>query len=366
MPIKGLTDRGLSFPEIGQIRKGAKKTDNAPGKDLTHFRVEFDEKEVKAAEAFLAAYGPEPTAIRIILPFNDIDRMWDAWLEAYTAGRMVARSDGEKFTFLVDVKTGEILVKNGLDVKTGQPRAYQDGVPVGFYESRGKQEPIKLRPVGRLKVIVPELARAAYLTVMTTSIHDIANISAQLEAFAKLNNGQIAGIPFILRRRPKKISTPGPDGKRVRRVKWLLSIEADPDWVKRMLGHLNTLALPALTDNPALLGDGDDPDEVEGEVMYDFEDDEYDEPEDEQEHQPPLAEQGTFAIPEAMSLEEAENVTNAQGVRYGDMDSAALRTMGVNIRKAKINAQGEVLDELEYKRQAIDTLLRIRGEETAI
>jgi len=238
MPIVGMTDRGLSFPEIGQIRKGAKKdpVQNRPGSDLKWFRVEFDEREQGSADTFKSKYGPQPTEINIILPFNEIERCWDAWLEAYTAGRMVARSDGEKFTYLVDTKTGEIKVKGGEPVTP-----YNEGQIVGHdYQNK----PVKCRPVGRLKVIIPELARAAYLTVMTTSVHDIANISAQLEAFKTLNGGRIAGIPLVLRRRPKMISTPGEKGQRVRREKWLLSIEADPEWVKRMLSETKRLALP--------------------------------------------------------------------------------------------------------------------------
>ena len=49
MPIIGLSDRGLSFPEIGAIRKGRKETrtrkDGSTYEqpiDLTFFRVEFE------------------------------------------------------------------------------------------------------------------------------------------------------------------------------------------------------------------------------------------------------------------------------------------------------------------------------------
>ena len=243
MPIHGLTDRGLAFPEIGAIRKGRKETKTRKDGstyeqpiDLKYFKVDFDVQEQITADLFRQKYGPEPININIILPFNDIDACWSAFLEAYTAGRMVARSDGEKFTYLVDTKTGEIKVKGGLPFTP-----YNDGQIVGHdYQNK----PVKCRPVGRLKVIIPELARAAYLTVMTTSVHDIANISAQLEAFKTLNGGRIAGIPLVLRRRPKMISTPGEKGQRVRREKWLLSIEADPEWVKRMLSETKRLALP--------------------------------------------------------------------------------------------------------------------------
>lgn len=236
MPIKGLTDRGLAFPEIGQIRKGAPKGEKAPGKDLTFFRVTFDEREQEAAAIFKRVYGDQPTEIRVILPFDEIDRMWDAWMEAYTAGRLVARSDGERFVYLVDTKTGEVKVKNGLPYT-----AYTEGQIVGYDYQRN---PVKCKPAGRLKVIIPELARAAYMTVLTTSVHDIANLSAQLEAFKQLNHGRIAGIPLVLRRRPKKISMPKKDGQRARVTKWMLSIEADPEWVKAMLTEVKRAALP--------------------------------------------------------------------------------------------------------------------------
>ena len=44
MPIKGLTNGEMDFPEIGRLRKGAPKTQaDRPGKDLTYFRFEADE-----------------------------------------------------------------------------------------------------------------------------------------------------------------------------------------------------------------------------------------------------------------------------------------------------------------------------------
>jgi hypothetical protein len=265
MPIKGLTDRGLAFPEIGQIRKGAKKGDNRPGADLTYFRVEFDEQEKDTAAAFLKVYGPKPAYIRIILPFNEIERMWDAWLEAYTAGRLVARSDGEFIAYQLD-NHGDVIVHNWMDDSGNKVPHPANGVAGQDYKGNA----VMFKPTGRLKVIVPELSRAAYLTVMTTSTHDIANISAQLAAFKELNGGQLAGIPFILRRRPKQISTPsGDNGQRARRVKWLISIEADPEWVKAKIGQIKTLALPASVDESAVL-----PAEVEqvDDAVIDFDD----------------------------------------------------------------------------------------------
>jgi hypothetical protein len=233
-----MTDRGMAFPEIGQIRKGAPKTENRPGSDLDYFRVEFDEREEEARKKFVAVFGDKPKEITIWLPYNEIERCWDANLEAYTASQMVAKADGEKFLYLRDVETGEILVRDGIDVATGGPRPYVDGEPVGYYtDSKGNKKSIFCEPVGRLKVIIPALERFAYLTVHTTSYYDIVNISSNLEALEFINQGQLQGIDIVMSRRKKKVSTPDPKkkGKRVRREKSLIWLEAAPEWVQEQI-----------------------------------------------------------------------------------------------------------------------------------
>ncbi len=238
MPIKGMTDQAPSFPQIGVIRKGAPKPKDAkrPGADLKHFRVVFDEEETEAAEMFANTYGPTPAEINILIPFDEIDRNWEAWREAYVAGAMIHRCDGEHVVYALDPKTGEVLVHSGRSVEAHQPVAC-DGLA-------------KCKPSGRLRVIVPELQRLAYLMVLTTSIHDIVNISKHLAAIKELNGGQLRGLPLMLRRRPKMISTPsGPNGKRARREKWLMSIEADPKWVAAKLREFGAASFPALPAN---------------------------------------------------------------------------------------------------------------------
>jgi len=354
MPIKGLSDRGLAFPEIGQIRKGAAKdpAKNMPGHDLTYFRAEFDEKETEAAATFKKYYGDQPNEIRVILPFNEIERMWDPWLEAYTAGRMIARSDGERFIYLVDTKTGEIVVKNGLDIN-GQIHPYTDGMTVG---NDYQNKPIKCKPVGRLKVIIPELARAAYMTVMTTSIHDIANISNQLAAFQELNNGQIAGIPFVLRRRPKKVSRPE-GNKRVRTEKWLLSIEADPEWVKAKLMQVKHLALP---------GNGFK-DETEPEltsaqatqVEYEPE-----EPDEDIPSEPEMSAPEPVEQPVPMEVMRAMAMTRDTDKKpYGELDEKELTQAraGLGDLLAK-ETDAKRQDRIQEKLNDIETILKYRAE----
>jgi hypothetical protein len=213
------------FPEIGRIRKGAPKEPDRPGKDLTYFRVEFDEREKVASAAFRSVYGDTPSELNVLLPFNSVDENFEAWREVYVQGGLVHRCDGERIWYEINPADGQSVVTNGDPIRTCDHK-------------------IGCSPSGRLKVLIPELQRLAFLTVLTGSFHDCMNISRQLLAILQIN-GQLAGVPLILRRRPVQISTPsGPDGKRVRRLKSLLSIEADPNWVKRKLIAMQHAALP--------------------------------------------------------------------------------------------------------------------------
>ena len=244
MPIKGITDRGERFPEIGQIRKGAAKVDGKIGKDLNYFRVTFDDAEQKSAQKFLQLYGPEPQAIKVMFCFNEIYRHWDANLEAYTAGRMIARSDGETYQFLFDTRTNKVVVNKGIPEKK-----YIEGEVLGTWHNNKKntEEPIYCKYVGRLRLVIPELGRLNYLTAITYSRHDIENLSSQINALSIINHGIISGIPLILKRVPRMISCPNNDGTMARRLKWLLSLEADPEWVGPKFANMKALIFPEKT-----------------------------------------------------------------------------------------------------------------------
>ena len=192
MPIKGLSDRGLAFPQIGSIRKGGSKrqvidkstgkprfdTNGKPvmmqGEDLQYFRMDFDERETEAIKKFNALYpSGKPTDIEIVLPFDDIERVWNPWREAYTAGALIHRCDGEYINYAINPATGERVVMNWHN-------AQGDKVKCNIQNHTDRRQ--RCKPTGRLMVIVPQLERLAYLVLHTTSIHDIGNISDQLAA----------------------------------------------------------------------------------------------------------------------------------------------------------------------------------------
>lgn len=244
MAIIGLTDRPAAPPQLGTLRKGAPKPQNGnkPGADLKHFR--FDSDDAEAVKLFKEIYGDEPRAIRVFVPFATTDQNFDAWREEWTASSLKHRCDGETMV--------RWLTPRG--TYSDEPK------PCPYLDQEGKDKGCK--QTGRLYVIIPELKRFALVTVLTTSIHDILQIHANLAALESAR-GDLRGIPLILKRSPREISTPGDNGKRARREKWLITIEAAPSWVELQLTAQERAALPSVEPLALPAWDGDDEDEDE-------------------------------------------------------------------------------------------------------
>lgn len=206
MPIKGLTDVTARFPCIGKLRKGGVKSGNRPGEDLDHFR--FDSKDKDAIALFKERYGDRPQQIEVMLPYDTVDECFFTCKEEWAAGGLKHRCDGE--------------ICSALQVGGLIQRHFAAPVPC----------PGGCKEVGRLNVVIPVLQRFAYASCETHSKNDIVNLHSQLLAVQQ-EFGSLRRVPFILTRRPEAISTPsGKDGKRVRRDKWMLSIEINPEWAR--------------------------------------------------------------------------------------------------------------------------------------
>lgn len=233
MPIVGLTDTvAPRFPRLGKLRKGGPKTGNKPGEDLTHFR--FD-GEGEIASAFADAYGQAPATLHVYLPFGTIDECFQTWKEKWVAGGLVHRCDG---------KTMHIW-RNG-NGYSREARACDGGCD----------------EVGRLEVILPELIRAGfvgYVTLETHGINDMLGLQATLAA-AYAARHDLRGIEFVLRRVEREISTPSPDGKRVRRKKWIVELAPAPRWAQMQLALAQAAAL-------GLEAPADTVDQVTGEIV---------------------------------------------------------------------------------------------------
>lgn len=232
MPIPGLKTQPERFPKIGDIRKGAPKDKQGRvGADLDYFRYVPLEGEEEAEARFHEVFGDQPREIEIVLPFAEIERNLAAYMERHTAGALQCRGDIEGGTaHMWRDKNGEIR---------HTPKQCPDPPCEGCKE------------VGRLNVIIPALRRFARVEVHTTSKWDIIELYGNLRALRKMTGNGLKGIPLVLKRRPRTVSTPRANGKRVRQEKWFLSLEADPEYVEAQLQAMAKEAL-AGTEAPAL------------------------------------------------------------------------------------------------------------------
>jgi hypothetical protein len=243
-------DRGPTFPEIGRIRKGAEKKEdeNRPGKDLTYFRFEIDANEIEAIKWVKANFPPEPRELLFMLPFRTVEENFYRCREVWVAGGLIHRCSAGK-----DWDTGRIQFqrdpKGDTVIQNSQPEKFCDLEPVPFKNRRsGKTEEAHCKPTGRLKIFFPQMGRLVFFTLITGSIHDIVNLQSELEGYKNIGPNGLAGVPLILKRVPKKISTPDGSGGRARREKWMLHIEVHPDYAHKAIQALTAAAVefPAL------------------------------------------------------------------------------------------------------------------------
>jgi hypothetical protein len=240
MSIKGLTDQPRKrLPRLAQLRKGEKKTEaNKPGKDLTYFRFVCNDPAV--VELFKEKYGNEPRKIRVILPYATIEENFPTWREEWGKGSLKHRCDGETMVLWQD--------EHGIYQKTPKPCPYAN-LPKG---DPGR----KCKETGLLYTVLPDLLplRWGYVEAVTTSQWDCLELTANLAAIedniqrVSIMTGRplsLQGVPCYLWRAPRDTSCPGPNG-RVRREKWLLHLEVDPDYMMKVQRLMQAYALPAI------------------------------------------------------------------------------------------------------------------------
>ena len=253
MPIIGMTDAGTSvprFPLLGVLRKGAARPEKGdrPGKDLEWFR--FDPRKPEIGQAFTKAYGEQPDSLTVFLPYALISDVFPTWREEWVGGGLVHRCDG---------KTCSIW-------RNAQGRYSRESKPCPCIQDAENER--RCKPIGRLSLILPDLLQAGfvgYVSLNTTSINDVISIHAALLAVAEARgNEDLRGIAFQLYRQTESISTPGSDGKRMRRDVSLVKLVPSVEWVRSQLAASAQDALLSLPDVNTATGDAmDAPDENE-------------------------------------------------------------------------------------------------------
>lgn len=106
------------------------------------------------------------------------------------------------------------------------------------------------KPNAMLIVLLRDVPRLAYYQIATTSIHNIVELTQQLNTcldnLEKITGKRrLTGVPFILKRLSREISVPKPNGDgRMRMKKYLLQLEIDSQWVMNLFAAQRQLADP--------------------------------------------------------------------------------------------------------------------------
>lgn len=204
--------------------------------------------------AWESAFGDKPASIPVYLAYDDPDQAFDTSREEYVRGGLVHRCDGETCSIrLIDGKNYS---------REPAPCPYANETYVD-----SKERPCQ--PIGKLRVIVPELRRIGVLELGTHSIHDIVSLSSNISLYALLARQAgrpLSGIPFILARREREISTPSGTNGRARRKVSLVCLDIDPRWaVAQLASRERELAIEtanAMLQLPAGVAiDATDPDD---------------------------------------------------------------------------------------------------------
>jgi hypothetical protein len=251
MPVLGLTDQNASFPLLGTIHKGSPKKKamvknkrtgqmeekEIQGNDLEYFRFEVADKknDLAVEEKWVRKFGAEPTSIPFLLLYDDPDQAFDVWMKEYKANNdLLRKCDGETQCQWLTPK-GEYSFR-----------------PKPCEKANGGSCQCTLS--GELRVVIPELSSLKYIKVLTHSKWDVIDISRQLRMVYQ-SLGRLVGIPFLLRRSPRKISAPMGE-KRGRVTKSLLSVEVHPNAAEKVLDVIEQRAFASLTgvqEQPLLL-----------------------------------------------------------------------------------------------------------------
>lgn len=266
MPIYDIQQRGLKFPQIGTIRKGVRmpvidKNTGKPKKrngeimtypkEVNYFVFHVDPKAQDAVERIYSAYGTkEIDALRCFLAYPDAMSNFDYWLEAYTASQLVARSDGRVVTYLRDVTSAEVLVREShvcahssnpksaagqlvQEIPIGGELLYVEGMVVANAKTSG--DAITFKAVGRLHVVIPEVKRPVTFTVITGAYwYDIPSIKSAVELVDVVSRYSdpvrpANTIPVILRRKAVEVPYVGEDGQRHVKVQHPIEMEVAAD-----------------------------------------------------------------------------------------------------------------------------------------
>jgi hypothetical protein len=264
IPTRQLT----GFPTVAKIRKGMPKRKTERGETMgpdlkNRFRIEFlpgtnlaapgeksvrekfhalHEKEfIKYPENFVTREGYELTFLQATIPCH---KVWDGWRwfnETYNAaGMRIAQADNERYLIKKNPMTMELMVKDG---EPYTPFNVGDAIS---YKRDDKEYKLKMKSIGKLDLMLPELGEMVSFELRTTSYIDSLLIHKNLMAIQGiadiLNGGIVAGIPLDIYR--VEMDSPWhKDGVAHKGKQWFIQIKANAEWANAAIKRMNNFAL---------------------------------------------------------------------------------------------------------------------------
>lgn len=230
--------------EIGRLFKGAKKTSNRPGEDLTHFRFEPAQRTYDLpspnGNGTLAQYlierflglGDEPRSIPVRFLHSSVSKVFtstnEVWATLNGRSRCVRRCNGEIQSLHLD--GGNRLSRT----------------PVKCQAAAGATQcPNKCKPTGRLSMILPDLQYPGAVILTTHSIHDIIEITGNLQLY---ESWDLSKVPFRLCRTNRTVQYQDPKGNGLKSMeRYLCHVEIDPAFGSAVLASQSQQHLAQLT-----------------------------------------------------------------------------------------------------------------------
>lgn len=233
--IKGLSER-RRLPRLGKIRLGIKKT----GSGGAAFPAEVD--YFVCPPEIQRVYGPQPKALRIMIPLEDTSQVFSQAYKWYGSGSgLKCKGDGQvALRRWADVEPGLQAKIGGAHPKGSEAHDANDLVEIPCPCPRLKSGDCGVK--GHLMVLLPEVSLSGIYQIDTGSSWNIIEINSSID-FLRSLLGRIAMIPLTLRREPVELVY-----ENKRRVHYLLKLTFDGDLktVQMLRETATTRAFPAL------------------------------------------------------------------------------------------------------------------------
>lgn len=207
--IRGLSDE-RRMPRLGRIRLGEKRAGGKGAKNLAYFIVEADDPAMQASVD--AAVGDQPVSLDVMLPLNDVERVFPQAYCLYGAdNRLKCKGDGATAARRVCATCRDAEPADETFSKPDHRNAKRlacghDNDPVNLRWVEVECPCVELtekrcRPRGVLFVVLPDVSLSGVFQMVTTGPTIIMDINSGIELGAAQRHGHIAMVPARLFKR---------------------------------------------------------------------------------------------------------------------------------------------------------------------